>query len=446
MILQLIAQAFLSVPASIQGPPPPNVLVVMLDDVGHTERPLLASLNTLAAQGMELTRFYAWPVCSPTRYAALAGRYPRRAGIGDIINAHNSATGASPPPNRLDLMLPEVLKLSHQTAIVGKWHLGRASKGNRADLLPVTESGPYVSGFDSWRAGNPNSIALPALQSSGYYDWYRVDDGQVRASHTTYATLAQRDAAIDWIEAQSEPWFLWLALNAAHAPYDPPPGQAPTGTTRGDYLQVLDYADHAILDVLAAVDLAETFVVILGDNGTPDAASVGPTGFWKGTTYEGGIRVPCVIAGPGIMPGVSGRLVSAVDLAPTLLDLVGAEAPRGFHDGASFADALGAWAGAPARAWATAERYDTPAGGGQVEGYDDLAFIEAPSFYPGTTITVRLKRRIVDADGIGPGGTADLIYDLIGDPFEIAPAQYALAPAAIRARFDSYLASMPARP
>lgn len=429
------------------GPSPktPNVLVIVLDDVGASERALMPALADVAAVGLEFTRFYAWPVCSPTRYAALSGRYPRRAGIGDVINAHNSSTGASPPPDRRDVLLPEALKPTHRTALVGKWHLGRASVGQRDDLLAVTESGPFVSGFDDWLAGNPNSVAQPPSISSGYYDWYRVDNERVRPSHTTYATAAQRDELIAWIGAQSEPWFAWFAPNAAHAPYDPPPGTRSTGSERGDYLQVLAYLDQALVEVLAAVDLDDTLVLVFGDNGTPDGARpLGtPSGFWKGTTHEGGIRVPLLVAGPGVRQGASSRLVSALDLGPTILEILGTPS-RGFEDGRSFADELGEWRGAAARTWLFSERYDTP-GGVQPEGYDDMAFVEGPTVYPGTETKVLLKRRLVDADGIGPGGRVDLLYDLASDPDERAPGPFSSAPSVIRNRFAQYAAALPAR-
>lgn len=409
--------------------------MIVLDDVGETERPLLSSLAGIAAAGVEFSRFYTFPVCSPTRYAALAGRLPRREGIGDTINAHNSATGASPPPDRLAVMLPEALKPTHATALFGKWHLGRASVGMRRDLLAITESGPFVSGFDRWRAGNPNSIALPGATKDGYYNWYRVEDDQVLRNNSEYATAAQRDAFLNWWTTASGPRLAWLAFSAAHQPYDPPPGYAYTGSVRGDYEQVIEYLDDALAAVLAVVSLADTYIVILGDNGTPDEARIpgSPSGYWKGTCYEGGINAPLLIAGPGVMPGTSARLVSALDVSPTILELIGASS-RGLEDGRSFADELGPWSGAPVRTWVFSERYDVPSGGGQVEGYDDQAVVESA-----------WKLRRVDADGIGPGPSVDRAYYLPNDPYELSPIDPALLPAPIRDRLYAELASLSPR-
>lgn len=416
----------------------PDVLVIVLDDVGETERVLLPSLDAVAARGVTFQRFYSFPVCSPTRYAALAGRYPRREGIGDVINAHNSATGASPAPDRLDVMLPESLKPTHKTGLFGKWHLGRASEGERVDLLDVTESGPFVSGFDYWRAGNPNSIAQPGSTKDGYYNWYRVDDGTVSRFHSTYATAAQRDAFVSWWTGTSGPRFAWLAFSAAHQPYDTPPGYAPASTTRGAYELVIEYLDDALTAVLGTVNLDTTFVFVFGDNGTPDdARPVGaPSGYWKGTCYEGGVNVPLLVSVPGVSSGAtSQRLVSALDIAPTVCELLGVQPMRGYEDGRSFANSLGAnWSGTTARTWLAVERYDTPPGNGQIEGYDDLAVIECA-----------WKLRRVDADGIGPGGYAESAYYLPNDPFEQNPFDPNLLPTGLRTRLYAQLASLPPR-
>ena len=433
----LLAVAMLMCAVQERGAQPPaNALVVILDDVGETERALLPSLNSIAASGVTFDRFYTWPVCSPTRFAVLTGIYPRSSGIGDVVNAFNSATG-SPAPDRRLVMLPEALRLTHETCLVGKWHLGRASEGDRADLLDTTEGGPFVSGFDSWLAGSPNSIAQPGATKDGYFNWYRVDDGTVSRFHSTYATAAQRDAFVSWWTGTSGPKFAVLAFNAAHQPYDTPPGYVPAATTRGAYENVIAYLDGALGGVLGVVSLADTFVFVLGDNGTPDEARPEgtPSGFWKGTTFEGGVNVPLIVAGPGITPkSNSQRLVSALDLGPTLFEMLGITS-RGFEDGRSFADALGTWTGAKPRSFVFTERYDTPGGGVQPTGYDDQAVIEA---------TWKLRR--VDPDGTGGAlPVVDSAYNLVTDPFEQAPIDPALLPVALRTRLLDEMNAQPAR-
>jgi arylsulfatase A-like enzyme len=415
----------------------PSILVIVADDFGWTERPFMPALDALAAQGVTFTRCYGFPVCSPSRYAALAGRLPRREGIGDVINAYNTATGASPPPDRKRVLLSEALLPTRITALFGKWHLGRLAEPGRVDLLLSAESGPFGSGFEVWRGGNHNAIAQ-GPSATGYTDWVRVRNHDVATSYATYATDEQRAEFLDWwIDNAALPRFAWLAWSAPHQPYDTPPGYLPSLTTRAQYLDVVDYLDGALATVLASVDLLETIVVFFGDNGTPDdARQVGsPSGFWKGTTYEGGVRLPFIIAGPGIAQGVtSPRLVSLLDLPATLLELVG-ETSRGFEDSQSFANALGAYTGSLARSWVFTERYDVPAAGFPVEGYDDVAVIES-----------QWKYRSWDADGVGPGGKQDAIYYLPNDPFEqnpLDPTDPLLA--VVAARLQAALASVPPR-
>lgn len=414
---------------------PPDVLVIVADDLGWPEWPLMPNVQALAAQGTTFSRAYSWPVCSPTRFAAMFGELPRRAGIGNVVNAHNPASAnGSPAPDRRRVSIAEALAPTHAAALVGKWHLGRAT-ADGDDLLGVVESGPFVSGFDVWRAGSPVSVAA-GPGSTGYRDWYRVHDATVSQSYAVHATEEQRDQALAWWgKKHAAPRFLWLAFCAPHQPYEAPPGYPQRATDRETYEDMVAHLDDAIGDVLAQVDLSETFVVFMADNGTPNNVHppYAPPGFWKGTTYEGGIRVPLVVAGPGVTAGATtSRLVSAVDLPATLLDLVGVES-RGFADSRSFADALGPWTGSAPRGWVFAERYDVEAGE-QPAGYDDVAIVEAA-----------WKWRRWDPDGDGPEPFTEALYYLPTDPYEQVPIAPAAVPA-VQARMAAQLATTGVRP
>jgi arylsulfatase A-like enzyme len=416
--LVLLAQHARTVPP---GPAEPSVLVVVLDDVGHDGvEAVCENARALADQGLSFRRFYAYPVCSASRYAALFGRVPRAAGIGHTIDAFSENGGPSPAPDASELTLAERLQPTHATALFGKWHLGRG--------LPAlgTSSGPFVQGFDAWRAGTPNSVAFGPAGADGYYDWFRVDDGVEQPNHAYHATLAQRDEFLAWWQATRGRKFAWLALNAAHSPYDTPPGYTALNPldprkTRARYLQVLDHADSVLGSVLAAVDLRTTFVLVFGDNGLPDDARVvgSPTLRHKGTTYEGGIRVPCVLAGPGISPGVSDRLVSVQDVPATVCELLGLEQ--------AWPASRSMLSGKP-RSWVFSEVYDTPS-----TGRDDLAVVEAD-----------WKLRRCDPDGAGPEPSRDELYRLSLDPGELAPIDPASAPAEYE-RLLARLGTLPAR-
>lgn len=421
-----------------QAQPRNDVLVIVADDLGTSELPLMPNVQALAARGTYFSRAYSWPVCSPTRYAAMFGELPRRAGIGNVISAHNpTAPNSSPAPQHSKVSLAEALLPSHRTCLVGKWHLGRASN-NGTDLLALTESGPFTSGFADWLAGSPVTIAA-GPSSTGYYDWYMVRNEIVAVSYNVYATDEQRAQFQEWWTTHDggHPRFCWLAFSAPHAPFNAPPGYGPAPNERAAYEQVVRYLDGAIGEVLAGVDLSRTYVVFFGDNGTPDQAPPppAPRGFWKGTTYEGGIRVPLIVAGPGIAPRPdhpSPRLVSVVDIPATLLELLGTGS-RGFTDSHSFADELGpAWEGEAPRTFVFAERYDVAAGE-QPPGYEDVALVEKA-----------WKWRRWDQDGDGPEGFQEALYYLPGDPFEQSPIDPALVPA-VALRFQAHLATLPPR-
>ena len=412
-----------------------SAVVIIIDEMGWSDRATVTSLDALAAQGVTFNRFCTFPLCSPSRYAALFGRYPRRDGIGELVApVYPGEAPGSPAPDRLDVSVFEALKPIYATALVGKWHLGRAATGTGADLLATdtTESGPFVQGADEWLAGAPSNTDL-GPDSTGHYAWYRVDNERVTPRSTTYSADAQRDAFLSWWSGTSGPKFAVLAWSLGHAPFDTPPGMTPATGTRNKFLLGLQYLNGPMNAVLSAIDLSDTYVFAFGDNGTPeDARIVGsPIGIWKGSTagngptFGGGVGTPLIVAGPGITAGAtSARLVSVADIPATLFELLGVSS-RGFEDSRSFADALGSWTGSPARSFVFSERYGPPA------NTDDVCIIRQ-----------HWKMRTVDPDGPGPIPATTRYYDLAADPFERTPAT---PPASVIANFAADLASLPAR-
>ena len=401
---------------------PPSVLVIMSDDLGWTETSLMPEVGELANQGVMFTRAYSWPVCSSTRLAAMFGRYPRRNGIGAIELDPNVIAD-----DRLPLSLFSTAELfkagGYATATTGKWHLGRAPLFGEMDSVT---SGPYCQGWDAWPAGNPASLGAGA--ATGYYSWAKVVDGSLTIS-TQYASDGQRIDFLAWWNATPGQKLGWLCFNAPHQTelgFEPPPGMSPTGTVRGDYEQIVTNLDAQIGLVLDQISLSDTFVIFLSDNGTPDPARpIGtPSGFWKTTTYEGGVHVPMVVAGPGVSSGVStSRLVSVVDIGSTIAELVGIDVPAGFDDSQSFANELGSWSGTAQRSFVFTEIYNS--------NYDDQAVIESQW---------KLRRWGT------PGGTfQDRAYHLPTDPWEQAPIDPVFLPASLRNRLYAELASIPPR-
>src|SRR5262249_46259724 len=157
---------------------------------GMADRPYLASMDALAAQGTTFDRSYSFPVCTPTRLCLLTGQYPRRLGIPDLnMNAY------LPNSMRLPLEVLTVPKASGVYSVgFGKWHLGRAPV--LPGQLDEITSGPFGAGFSEWRAGSLTTLGA-GPGATGYYSWIRMDDHTLTLE-TTYATDAQCDAFITW--------------------------------------------------------------------------------------------------------------------------------------------------------------------------------------------------------------------------------------------------------
>lgn len=332
--------------ASERGGTPRNVLIVILDDVGvdqlagwgltddvaHTP-----TVDCLCEAGTRFTQAWASPMCSPTRAELQTGRYNRRTGIGTILEA-------DAPPYELPLTedaLPEVARRAGlTTALVGKWHLA-------TDSLPDAVTHPNRTGYDHFAGSLQNLNATSGEDKDLSYErWVKVEDGTERISHT-YATVDTIDEAVDFVTTTPEPWLLVVSFNAPHKPlHVPPPSllEGPIGDRPDDvakYRAALTAADSQLGRLFVAMGselLGSTTLALLGDNGTPDHAIVPPFDALagKGTMSEGGIRVPLVFVGPTVTRGVStDGLAHAVDLLPTVADLLDVEPEAAVLDGRS---------------------------------------------------------------------------------------------------------------
>lgn len=321
--------------------PQNNVLLLILDDWGidsselyNTEpgaqlayMPNLKGLlfSDLTAvpgdtpdKGMLFTRGYAQPICSPTRATILTGRQPYQHKVG------NPGTDSTLPAS--ELTFPEIITTDapdYGLASFGKWHLGSGNTG------PLDTGGwPNFSG--TLQGGVPT-----------YIDWRRVEieNGVLTDAGTdvtTYATTAQVDEAVSYINAQgTDPWVVWMGFNAPHDPFHnpdtyvtPTAGYSTNGTTDLDYyIKMLEALDHKIGELLQSVDLTKTNIIVVGDNGTPgqvDQLPAGGIAGAKGSINEGGIHVPFFATGPDVIQtGISDKLVHVVDLFATILDITG---------------------------------------------------------------------------------------------------------------------------
>ena len=320
-----------------EEPPPAvggrNILLIISDDLGadsaacYGDGGAFAStpnIESLCRRGVVFRNTWANPLCSPTRASMLSGRYGFRTGVVHLAN--NNGGGL---PNS-EFTLPEALdanaELGYSHACIGKWHLSDRANGGM--------NHPNRAGFSHFSGGLRGGI-------QDYNSWPKVVNGQQRTV-TNYATTENVDDALEWIEGQDGPWFLWLAFNAPHTPLHLPPAGLHshddlTGTAadidnrpREYFGAMIEAMDTEIGRLWAAIGpemMANTDVIYLGDNGTgrtnPPAGISTRAG--KGSLYEGGIHVPLVIAGPSVVDGgreVEG-LVDLTDIYATVLELAG---------------------------------------------------------------------------------------------------------------------------
>jgi arylsulfatase A-like enzyme len=319
---------------------PPNFIVIFVDDLGYGDLGCYGSpdirtpqLDRMAAEGMRFTDFYvAAAVCSPSRAALLTGRYPIRTGINRVLFPVDK-TGL---PGE-EVTVAELLKTrGYATACVGKWHLGHLP-----EFLPTRQ------GFDSY-FGIPYSNDMDKNQPP------LMRNEEIIEHPADQATLTRRytEEAVGFIEAhQDTPFFLYLPHTFPHVPLfasESFRGKSPRGPY-GDVVEELDWSTGQILDTVRRLGIAEqTLVLFTSDNGPwlikgAEGGSAGPLRQGKSTTFEGGMRVPCIAWWPGtIAPGREERAPAmAIDLLPTLADLAGIALPEGRTiDGRSLAGVL----------------------------------------------------------------------------------------------------------
>lgn len=346
IVLVLLRGAQAPVPAETQGrAAPPNIVIVYADDLGYADigpfaagsepRPTTPHLDRMASEGVRLTSFYvAQAVCSASRAALLTGAYPNRVGITGALN-HTAKHGI----NSAETTIAEVLKRrGYATAIFGKWHLG--------SLKPFL---PLQHGFDEY-LGLPYSNDMwprHPQQKNFYPDLPLLEGDEVLEHDPDQAQLTRRytERAVQFIERNRDrPFFLYVPHAMPHVPLfvsDRFKGTTPGGFY-GDVVAEIDWSVGRILEAVqrAGVD-SRTLVIFTSDNGPwlsygSHAGSSGPFREGKGTTFEGGVRVPFVARWPGHIPAgaVSGLPAMNIDVLPTAAKLAGADAPaEGTIDG-----------------------------------------------------------------------------------------------------------------
>ncbi|MBN1420318.1 MAG: sulfatase [Planctomycetes bacterium] len=329
-------------------PPPPNIVFILIDDMGWTDGGCLGSplfetpnLDRLARDGMRFTNGYAaCPVCSPTRASIMTGKYPARLRLTNFLVGKRWPADSPIEPVEWQTHLPpaevtiaEALRAAgYATGHVGKWHLG----GEKAYW-------PESQGFDvnvgGCGSGMPRSYFYPRWKGNP----------PIEGKPGEYLTDRLTDAAVAFIEAnRGRPFFLYFAHYAVHIPLEAKEemirkyrSKVKPGATHTNpiYAAMIESVDESVGRVCAALDrcgiAGRTAVFFTSDNGglsvkeganTP-ATSNAPLRAGKGYLYEGGIREPWIIKWPGaVRPGsVCDVPVTTVDVFPTVLEMAGVE-------------------------------------------------------------------------------------------------------------------------
>jgi N-acetylgalactosamine-6-sulfatase len=318
----------------------PNIVFILADDLGYGDVGVYGcpdirtpEIDRLASQGVRFTHFYASaPECTPTRAALLTGRYPQRVGglecaigIGNVGRYDDAIRLRS----RNDLGLPaeetslaQMLKgAGYATAITGKWHLGYEPKFH-----------PHRHGFDYFFGPLGGAVDyFRHTEPEGEHMLYRGDAPVHRKGYLTDLIAAEAVGQIRK-RGKGKPLFLYVPFTAPHDPYQGPGGEKPE-PARATYAAMVERLDRGVGEIVKALDAEglapNTLVLFTSDNGGARFARNAPFSRGKGTTFEGGIRVPCIARWPGVLPAeaAADQVGITMDLTASLARIAGAGPP-----------------------------------------------------------------------------------------------------------------------
>ncbi len=333
----------------------PNFIIIFADDQGYGDLSCFGSetiqtpnIDRLSTEGRKFTSFMvASPVCTPSRAALLTGCYPKRVGMHQHVLFPSSTKGLNPEEHTI---ADHLKSQGFATACFGKWHLG-----HHPEVLPTS------NGFDTYYGipysndmnhpdnkgkpkGGPNGMDLLWNDPESTLTKWKTplfEDEEIVELPVDQRTITRRctQKAIDFVKAnQDEPFFVYLPYSMPHIPlYVPDDVRDPD--PKNAYINTIEHIDTEVgrlLDVLDELKLTEnTYVIYTTDNGpwltfNHHGGSAGPLRNGKGTTFEGGQRVPCLMRGPGIPAGtVCEELTGTIDLLPTIAAITGEPLPAG---------------------------------------------------------------------------------------------------------------------
>jgi arylsulfatase A-like enzyme len=368
----------------------PNILLIIADDMGRDAtfgfnegslKPITPHINSIKNSGITFQNFWSYPTCSPTRASIITGKYGYRTGVkwaGDVLPSTERS---------LQKYIKEETGSRYNSAVIGKWHLS----GNNSSLDRSAFGIDYYAG-----------LMGGGLQN--YFQWNLTNDLGTNLQ-SGYSSKIFTDLAMDWVGAQDQPWFLWLAYNAPHTPFHKPPSIMHNQGELTNYsegmdpmpyylaaIEAMDFQIGRLINGLTQEERDNTIILFMGDNGTPNEVgqSPYPDNAVKGSLYQGGINVPLFVSGKGVQrTGNDYNLLTSTDLFSTIAQLAGVDSDE-IHDSKSFMNLL------------------TTDDGQRAFQYSEMESPNASKW----AISNGDYKLIVRANG------AQELYDLVSDPYE----------------------------
>ena len=338
----------------------PNIVFILSDDMGWAQpgfnggnKELTPNMDKLATEGLMLTQFYTHSVCSPTRGALLTGRYSFRNwmdwrsedfgkdGYLKTLGLTIPRAKNGEPTRRIHALdtkertIAEALKeAGYFTAIIGKWHCGEWLPEN----LPMAQGFMYQYGHYGWGVdyySKCNTHNVP--RNFAVYDWHRNQQPLQEEGYSTDLIADETERVISQ-QTKDKPFFLYVPFNAIHGPNNKPPRYADEYGVEGAMVKCLDDGVGKIVDAINKYGLRDnTLIVFTNDNGGQREEQNKPYRGTKNTTFEGGVRQPCLVSWPGhIEPGKTNNdMMFVADWYSTLITLGG-----GNHDQKLRVDAI----------------------------------------------------------------------------------------------------------
>jgi arylsulfatase A-like enzyme len=325
---------------------PLNFIVIFNDDLGYGDlscygNPTIRTpnLDRMAAEGCKFTQFYvAASVCTPSRAALLTGCYPKCVGLHKQVLYPDATTGLHPD----EVTIADILKSrGYATGCIGKWHLGHHEK-----FLPTRQGFdhffgiPYSNDMSAKEQKKLEAQSLPHVPDYQFTLPVMNSEEVIETDpdQSQFTCRFTREAVRFIKNNVNNPFFLYLAHPMPHIPLyasDGFQGRSTRGPY-GDVIEELDWSTGELLRTLKELDIDDRTLVIFTSDHGPWAeyktlgGSAGPLRGSKGTTFEGGMRVPCIMRWPGTIPAgkICTELVTSMDLLPTIASLSQASPPE----------------------------------------------------------------------------------------------------------------------